>query len=134
MNPCVRRQTVLSLTALLLLFAPALASAQGTRTNYERADSFNVRTRGLVVDVAEGPNWIEETSRFWYRKTVDGGNTFVLVDAETLAKGPSFDHRKVAASLNTVRFDSLQAEEQAGDTLTAITLPFTTFEFVDADH
>ena len=72
MDSCVRRQIVFCLTALLLLFAPALASAQGTRTDYERADSFDARTRGLVVEVVEGPSWIEETNRTWYRKTGDG--------------------------------------------------------------
>ncbi len=49
------------------------ATAQGTLADYIRADSFNARTRGLVVNVAESPNWIGDTHRFWYRKSVEGG-------------------------------------------------------------
>ena len=117
------RLTILCLSALPLLVVPAFASAQGTRADYERADSFNARTRGLVVAVAEEPHWIGETNRFWYRKSVVDGNAFLLVDAETLEKGPPFNHERVAASLNFMR----------SDTLTAINLPFTSFEFVDEE-
>ena len=103
----------------LFTVAPSPISAQGTLADYERADSFDARTRGLVVDVAEAPHWIGETSRFWYRKSVGGGNRFVLVNPTTLAKGPAFDHERIAASLSAAR----------GDTLTAVTLPFSEFEF-----
>ena len=49
---------LLRLVSLLLILVPTAVGAQGTRADYERADSFNARTRGLVVDVAEAPNWI----------------------------------------------------------------------------
>jgi len=125
---------------LLLAWSPA-ASAQGTRADYERADSFNARTRGLVLDVAEEPSWIGETNRFWYRKSVEGGNRFVLVNAEVPEKGPAFDHQRLAASLNRARQGADAGPSGtglgasgAGDTLTAVTLPFTTFEFVDEER
>ncbi len=70
---------LLRLVSLLLIFVPTAVGAQGTRADYERADSFNARTRLLVVDVAEAPSWIGETSRFWYRKSGEGGDRFVLV-------------------------------------------------------
>jgi len=107
---------------LLLLFLsvlPAGLGAQGTRADYERADSFDARARGLVVDVAEAPHWIGDTNRFWYRKSVPGGVRFMKVDPSTLMKDQAFDHDRLAASLSIAR----------GDTLTSVTLPFSSFEF-----
>ncbi len=109
------------LILLLLTMVPGAVWGQGRQADYERADSFDARTRGLVVDVAQEPHWIGETSRFWYRKSVEGGNQFVLVDPSTLQQLPAFDHKRVAASLSVIR----------GDTLTGAGLPFANFEFAD---
>jgi dipeptidyl aminopeptidase/acylaminoacyl peptidase len=103
------------------------ASAQGTRADYMRADSFAARTRGLVLDVAEAPSWIGHGSRFWYRKSVTGGNAFVLVDPTTRAKGPAFDHQRLAVALAAL--PTFQ-----DDTVTAVRLPFTRFTFVDEER
>ena len=70
----------LTLGILFAAFLPPALEAQGTLADYERADSFNARTQGLVVDVAGPPQWIGETGRFWYRKSVEGGNEFVVAD------------------------------------------------------
>ena len=115
---------VIRLSSLLLLLVPAVSHAQGTRADYERADSFNARTQGLVLDVAEAPTWIGETSRFWYRKSVEGGNAFVLVDAATQDRGPAFDHDRLAASLSTARDTAY----------TGVMLPFRGFTYEDEDQ
>ncbi|MHC4235629.1 MAG: DPP IV N-terminal domain-containing protein, partial [Planctomycetota bacterium] len=107
--------------AVLLCGFPGAVGAQGTLEDYIRADSFAVRTRDLVVDVAEEPNWIGDSSRFWYRKSVEGGDRFVLVDPTVAEKRPAFDHARLAESLTAAR----------GDTVTAVTLPFQSFEYVD---
>src|SRR2546426_948421 len=73
----------------LLLLLPAFANAQGTQGDYERASGLREKFQGLVVNAPDRANWIEKTSRFWYRKAVKGGHEFVLVDAETLAKKPA---------------------------------------------
>jgi dipeptidyl aminopeptidase/acylaminoacyl peptidase len=104
-----------------LALAPAPARAQGTRADYVRADSFAARARRLVVGETELPRWIGETSRFWYRKSVTGGNRFVLVDAATATRTDPFDHDRLAAALTSAR----------GDTVSAVTLPFTSFTFAD---
>ena len=74
--------------------------------------------RGLVVGAPGSATWIEDSTRFWYRRAVKGGDEFVLVDAETQAKEPAFDHEKLAATLN----DLVEPEEA----YTAVTLPFNT--------
>lgn len=51
-----------------------------------------------------------DDSHFWYRKSVKGGNQFVIVDAEAQSK-PAFDCEKLAASLSAAsggKFDALK--------------------------
>ncbi len=82
----------------------------------------NVRQRleGLTVGVAEAPTWIDDTNRFWYRRSVTGGNDFVLVDATTQRKQPAFDHANLATGLSSA----------IGQEYTERTLPFRAFEYV----
>ena len=118
----MRRSTawpLVSLVSGMLLTAPA--GAQVTRADYARADTLADRLSDLVVDVAEEPEWIGESNRFWYRKSVAGGHRFVLVDAEAARRAPAFDHARLAAALNDAR----------GDTVTEVTLPFEEIVFVD---
>lgn len=110
---CVR----LSVAFAMLLALQPLA-AQGTALDYTRADSLNRRFQGLLANVAERPTWID-ASRFWYRKSVVGGNSFVLVDTKTSTKTAAFDHARLAAGLNVV----------TSQHYTAITLPFSDFTF-----
>ncbi|MBI4471980.1 MAG: DPP IV N-terminal domain-containing protein [Acidobacteria bacterium] len=79
------------------------------------------KLQGLAVNVPSSVTAIENTNRFWYRKSVKGGNEFVVVDAATLVKRPAFDHARLAETLSTA----------IGQKLTLITLPFQTITFVD---
>lgn len=114
-------KTILTLSLFLL---PVFIFAQGTQADYERASKLRDKFQGLAVNVPERATWIGNTNRFWYRKSVKGGNEFVLVDAETLTKKPAFDHAKLAASLSAA----------AGEKYTAVTLPFTNLTFVDNEQ
>ncbi len=105
----------------ILLFLPVAVYAQGTLSDYERARNLRNKFQGLATGIAERAVWIDKTNRFWYRKSVKGGNEFVLVDAETLAKKPAFDHQRLAASLSSA----------ASQKYTSVTLPFTTFSFAE---
>jgi dipeptidyl aminopeptidase/acylaminoacyl peptidase len=107
------------LCALLLI--PTLIRAQGKVTDYERAQALRNKFQTLAVNIPDRVNWIEKTNRFWYRKSVKGGNEFVLVDAETLARRPAFDHARLAAGISAAD----------GGKVTALTLPLTFLSFVD---
>ena len=117
--------------ALILILTsictPHPAATQGTLADYARADSLGERLQGLVVDIAERPSWIGETTRFWYRKTVEGGHTFLLVDAETQARGPAFDHERLASTLSAL-------PAFAEDTISALDLPFNQITFTDDEQ
>jgi len=106
--------------AMFFTLSPALASAQGTLADYQRAERFlpgNVRHQIYVADVQS--HWIEKTSRFWYRKVAPNGSEFFLLDATRNASAPAFDHTKLAASLSRAAKREYSATQ----------LPFDTFEF-----
>ena len=110
---------VLALFASLLVGAVPLR-AQVTRDDYERALSMREKYQNLALNIADAPQWIKGPGhRFWYRKTVQGGTTFVLVDADAGKRGPAFDHAKVAESLSAA----------TGKHYTAVTLPFRAVRF-----
>jgi dipeptidyl aminopeptidase/acylaminoacyl peptidase len=100
--------------------------AQVTRDDYDRAAKLADRYKGLVLNVAETPTWLDDrqspgTDSFWYRRSVEGGHDFILVNAATQEKKPAFDQQKLAASLSTA----------SGHAYTALTLPFEAFKFTD---
>ncbi len=68
--------------ALLFLFVLApLAAAQGTKDDYERANSVFKWTAGKVTSAKVEANWTPDGAQFWYR---NAKKEFVLVD---VAKG-----------------------------------------------
>src|SRR5512137_1055749 len=104
------------LFASVCLF-PTPTRAQVTPADYERAAGLKEKYEALALNVPGPATWIEKTHRFWYRRSVKGGNEFVLVDADSGQKRPPFDHEKLAAAL----------AKMTGRKITAVTLPFNTF-------
>ena len=109
----------IAVAALAPTFLPA--QGQDAKAAYDRSESLTRRVDGLVYDVVQTPTFIAGTPRLWYRKSVKGGNEFVVVDVTAKTKGPAFDHTRLAASLSTA----------ASGKYSAVTLPFTSFEYVD---
>jgi len=96
------------------------AYGQVTQADYERASQMGKKYSELVLNIPEVPVWIEGTDLFVYRKTVEGGHAFVLVNAADQTRKPPFDHAKLAAALS-----------KNGKEYKAETLPFSRFRFVD---
>jgi dipeptidyl-peptidase-4 len=85
---------------LVFLSFGALASAQGTKADYERADKLGGLVQGRVFKSKVTPHWLEGNSRFWYRNDlVDGKREFIFVDVEKGTREAAFDHAKLAAVL-----------------------------------
>ncbi len=114
-----QRNQLLCVTIAVLILLPTLASAQGKKEDYERADSYRSKLRNLVYNAVDRVNWIDESNRFWYRVRTREGDTFFLVDAEKKTKKPVFDHRKLVQDLA-----KLSGKEVKPDSL-----PFRTIEF-----
>jgi dipeptidyl aminopeptidase/acylaminoacyl peptidase len=112
---------ITSLSACLLL--PRPAAAQGTIADYQRAMTLRARYDGLALNVVDERQWIRDTNRFWYRRSVKGGHEFILVDADAKTKQPAFDHARLAEGVSTATKGKYSA----------LTLPFATFTFTDED-
>lgn len=97
--------------------------AQVTKASYEDALSLGAKYRGLTVDVPDAVHWLENSDKFWYRKTVSGGHAFVLVDAQNHTRGPAFDALRLASSLNAADHQHYTAES----------LPFTLIHFENSE-
>ena len=77
--------------------------------------------QGLVLNNADQSRWIEKTNRFVYRRSVQGGYEFMIVDADARTKAPAFDHQKLASTLSSM----------LGRTISPVDLPFSMFEFTE---
>ncbi|HEU5351405.1 MAG TPA: DPP IV N-terminal domain-containing protein [Terracidiphilus sp.] len=99
------------------------APQQVTRADYDRALNLQKEYGKLVLDLPDTPIWLHKGDRFVYRKSVEGGHTFVVYDAATRTKQPAFDHAKLAAALSAA----------SGDHYAALTLPFARFRFLDGE-
>ena len=80
-----KRLTSKAVLVCSLLLIPSIVRAQVTAADYERAQALRNKYQGVAVNVVDRANWIAGTTRFWYRKSVKGGNEFMVVDAQTLA-------------------------------------------------
>ena len=96
-------------------------SAQGTVADYKRAMGLRDKYQGLVLNNTDQSRWIEKTNRFVYRRTVQGGYEFMVVDADAKTKAPAFDHQKLATTLSSM----------LGRTVSPVDLPFSMFEFTE---
>jgi len=64
-----------------LLLLPAIAFAQGTKADYERAEKFESTFANKVFRDKVTPNWFENGTKFWYRVELpQGKKEFVVVD------------------------------------------------------
>jgi dipeptidyl aminopeptidase/acylaminoacyl peptidase len=97
------------------------AQAQDVRALYERSASLGTRTNNLIYNQGSDWTWVQGPSQLVYRKSVKGGNQFVLADPAPKTKTAPFDHAKLATALSTAN----------NAKYTAVTLPFSTFQFVE---
>ncbi len=112
-----------SLFSLLFFSLPLLA--QGTKEDYERANSLSHRVEGLVHRSGIKPNWIAGQFKFWYHVDLGGGKReYLLVDAEKGTKFPAFDHAKLAVALAKISGKPIEADKLPVDSL-SFTAPKT---------
>jgi len=83
---------ILILIAFILTALPTVLPAQGQPEDYARAAGLRERLQPLAVNVVSSSGWIGKTHRLWYKKSVEGGSSFFVVDADTKVKKPAFDH------------------------------------------
>ena len=95
----------------LFLVLPISAAAQSFSADYDRAFSLRQRTADLVYRAEIKPHWLADCHRFWYRvQTGPQTREFILVDAETGARQPAFDHDRLARSLTKATSRRMRAD------------------------
>lgn len=92
-----------------------------TKADYERAAFFQKKMQDKVYQLRVRPNWLPDSTGFWYLSKTRIGKTFLKVDFNTRSQYPVFDHEKLAKTLK----DSLQIEAIKED------LPFDQIKFID---
>jgi len=104
---------------------PLMAQTRAlTPDDYRRAETFlGYNTNPLVLHAPARPVWLAD-DRFWYRVTTDRGTEFVLVDPVRGTRKAAFDQTKLAAALSSA----------SGSNYAAFSLPFTQFNFEEADR
>jgi dipeptidyl aminopeptidase/acylaminoacyl peptidase len=107
-------RTIAGAFLLILTMLPVLVSAQVTKADYERATGLRAKFQPLALNVVDRGGWIGKTTRYWYRKSVAGGNEYWIVDAANTEKKIAFDHAKLAAALAAA----------SGEKIDALNLPF----------
>ena len=96
---------------LLFWVLPVSAAAQSFPADYDHAFSLRQRTANLVYRAEVKPHWLADNYRFWYRvQTGPQTHEFILVDAETGARQPAFDHEKLARSLANTTGQRMRAD------------------------
>jgi dipeptidyl-peptidase-4 len=109
---------------VLLLLVTAPSRAQGTRADYERANSLRQLTTNKVFKAHVTPHWFAGGTRFWYRNDLRGGTReFIHVDTLRGVREHAFDQEKLAAALSRA----------TGKSFIASQLPFETIEFAEGE-
>ena len=113
--------TVIFFLSIVLLITAHL-QAQGTKDDYSRAEKFLPQNLSkLAFKLWVSPQWLEDSSKFWYRIDTREGKEFIFVDPEKGIKNKAFDHEKLAKAL----------AEKTGKEVEANKLPFDSIEFGD---
>lgn len=112
----MRDMKVCSCFLILLLFGSRYAvsdSAMKGHSNSEARETFteelsnykaaarlyDLNLRGTVKNERIIPHWVNGENRFWYRRDLEKGYEYVLVDTQAKTKRNAFDHIKLAESL-----------------------------------
>ncbi|MFD1961382.1 hypothetical protein ACFSHP_24250 [Novosphingobium panipatense] len=115
----LRRSSSFGVLAAVLSAVLSPAAAAPTREEIERSVKLREEWQYLTREIAWPAQWTPDSRAFTYRKTVEGGFAFETVNADTLAKTPAFDHRRLASELTRV----------LGRPVEALRLPFAEFRY-----
>ena len=120
MNVPINLKNLIQITILLVsLLAAQHGSAQGTRSDYERALNLNETTANKVFKDRVTAHWMKDNKRFWYRNDLpEDKREFIFVDTEKGIRQRAFDHERLAASLAKAANQEIEDEKLAIDRLT----------------
>ncbi len=108
----LNHRTRMLLVLLLLVHLPTFVRAQGSRADYQRAATFEQRTRDKLFRQRIQPQWLPEVPQFWYRvDTAPNEWEFVFVDAQQGERRAAFDHQRLAAALHSATGETVDPQQ-----------------------
>lgn len=96
----MRKKTTIA--ALFFLLLEVTLKPQVTPQDYRRADNLNNLVSGKVYYADIRPNWIGNTSNFFYEVNTPSGKEYYIVNARRLTKRQAFDQVRFAKSFSEV--------------------------------
>ena len=102
--------TVLSTASAQQKTIPQIAQKDSvTFAEYSKAENLlDYNTRKLIDEHAVKPNWLKDDS-FWYSRTTNSKQEFILVKPIDKTRKPAFDHQKLATALSKLTGTSYDA-------------------------
>ena len=86
--------------SIMFVLLPSVATSQGTKADYERANQLRKRSSGKVYKQKVDPHWFDNNRRFWYRNDLaNDAREFIVVNTKLEARQQAFDHERLAAAL-----------------------------------
>lgn len=95
---------------LLFVFSfQIVASAQGTITDYQRAESFNGIIQNKIYNAPNNFKWMPDKKQFFYSMLTEKGTEFYVIGVNDLVKKEAFDQQKLATVLSLIAKQELKA-------------------------
>jgi len=99
---------------ILLLFIAGLIISCNPSTNKVSIDDYNRAVSFLPDNLSElvyhldvRPNWLDDSTGFWYETNTAKGNTFYHINTNTFESKELFDHTRLADSLGLIFDDKV---------------------------
>ena len=111
------RSTVWALVLCGVLCVDDDAAAQGTRADYERAQSLAGKVRGKVRGERITPSWSPDGRFVWFRDETDrkAGPRWMVIDTQTGERSAAFDHDDVAHQIARLAGTQFAADRIASE-------------------
>ncbi len=114
--------SMLSITLFALLSTITHIWAQGSSSDYKRANNLKEQFRNQIFQLEITPNWSADNQHFWYLKQLASDRyQFVKVSIQSQSKGLAFNHKKLATKLTNATGQSIEPDR----------LPITNLVFTD---
>ena len=99
--------------AIVLMGALCVQAALATVTkeDYVRATGLGAKYRDLPENIVHSFHWVKDEHALIYSKSVAGGHVFQLMDADSHAKSPAFDHERIAVALSKARHQEIKGNQ-----------------------
>lgn len=110
---------IFTILTIQLFFHATSLMAQGTLSDYQRAEAVDTLYKKGVYNNPSSFHWLKDDHKLWYTNQTKEGKEFVLVNVESKMRSPAFDQIRLADTLT----------RKMGRQIKPMSLPFDKIEF-----